>query len=263
MIPAFDLLRPTTIAEALEMTAAGGTPYCGGTELLAAMKLGVLEPEVLVDLKALTELRGIAIEGGRVSIGGCTTHREVARSIRLADRAGALICATSQLGNMRVRAIGSIAGNLCFAEPRSDVVTALAALGASVELASLRGRREMPVEDFVVGAFTTERRDEEILTAVIVPEPIPRSHYVRFQPTEYPMVSMGLAVGESVRLVVGAVGERPQVLAFDRVEDIVPEAVAEQVQVTVDRQGTEDYKRHLVAVFVRRILGQAHGRGRG
>jgi aerobic carbon-monoxide dehydrogenase medium subunit len=263
MIPAFDLRRPETMAEALGLVADGATPYCGGTELIAAMKIGIMRPDVLVDLKGLPALRGISLDDRRVRIGGCTTHREVSGSPVIAKHAQALASATSRLGNLRVRAAGSLGGNLCFAEPRSDVATALAVLGASVELTSSGGRREEDIEDFLAGPFTTTRGEDEVLTAIFLPATAARSHYLRFQPAEYPTATVGLLPGPPVRVAVGAVGGQAQVFSFDRLDDVSPSEIAEQVEILPDRQGGEDYKRHLVTVLTKRILDEAGERGDG
>lgn len=263
MIPPFDLRRPQTLGEALALVTGGGTPYCGGTELIAAMKLGIMRPDVLVDLKPLPELRGITVGGGRVRIGACTTHREVAASPVIARHAAALTIATSQLGNLRVRATGSLGGNLCFAEPRSDVAAALAALGASVELTSGRGQREEAVEDFLAGPFTTTRDDDELLTAISLPATAGRSHYLRFQPGEYPTATVGLRPGPQVRVAVGAVGGQAQVFRFGRLADVSPGEIAAQAEILPDRQGGEDYKRHLVATLTRRALDEARSAPNG
>jgi carbon-monoxide dehydrogenase medium subunit len=261
MIPAFDLRRPQTVEEALRLVADGATPYCGGTELIAAMKIGIMRPDVLVDLKALPGLRGISEEAGRIRIGGCTTHREVSASPVVVRHAAALASATSQLGNLRVRATGSLGGNLCFAEPRSDVAASLATLGASVELTSPRGQREEPVEDFLAGPFTTTRDDDELLTAVFLPAAAARSHYLRFQPGEYPTVTVGVLPGPPARVAVGAVGGQAQVFRFDRLEDVSPAAVAKRAEILPDSQGSEDYKRHLVQVLTQRALDEAREHG--
>jgi len=263
MIPAFDLRRPQTLREALALVADGGTPYCGGTELIAAMKLGIMRPDVLVDLKPLPGLRGISMAVGRVRIGGCTTHREVAGSPVIARHATALAIATSQLGNLRVRATGSLGGNLCFAEPRSDVAAALATLGASVVLTSGSGQREVHVEDFLAGPFTTTRDDYEVLTAIFLPATARRSHYLRFQPGEYPTATVGLLPGPETRVAVGAVGGQAQVFRFGRLDDVSPGEIAAQAEILPDRQGGEDYKRHLVAVLTERALDEARSLSNG
>lgn len=226
------------------------------------MKLGLLEPALLVDLKGIAELRGVKGDGRMVTIGAATTHRQLAVAPALDDGEAALVTAVRQLGNARVRAVGTVGGNLCFGEPRSDVTTALAALGATVELRSAKGTRTLAVEGYTVGPFVTERRDDELLTAVHVPRAGGPSHYFRFQPGEYPLVAVGIRTGPPVRLSVGAVGERPQVFVRDDLADFAAEDVATAVDVVVDRSAAEDYKRHLVAVLAARALGWARGQRR-
>lgn len=258
---AFELRRPTTVEEAVEELAAGGLAYCGGTELVAVLRLGLVAPERLVDLKRVSELRGITDGGGEVRLGALVTHDEAEESAAVRTHGAVLAAAVARLGNARVRASGTLAGNVCFAEPRSDVVTALLALEATVDLRSSSGARSVDMDDFVEGAFATVREDDELLEAIRIPKHAGRSSYVRFQPGEYPAVAVAAVEGrEGCRLVVGAVGERPDVFTYASVSDVDPGEIAERVDVTEDLSGREDYKRHLTAVFVRRALtelGQA------
>jgi aerobic carbon-monoxide dehydrogenase medium subunit len=256
VISPFELKRPTRIEEALDDLAAGGTPYCGGTELLAAMNMGLLAPEMLIDLKRISVLSGLVDRGSSISIGATTRHRSVARDPLTAAHAPVLVAACSQLGNQRVRATGSVAGNLCFAEPRSDVMTTLVGLGADVVLRSVRGERVLALDDFVIGAMDTERADDELLVEIRVPKTTPRQVYVRFQPAEYPTVCVGIIETTSgttpLRVVVGAVGERPQFVDFAGIDAIDAEGMAADLEITEDLNGADDYKRHVTAVFIRR-----------
>ncbi|HEX6444745.1 MAG TPA: FAD binding domain-containing protein [Streptosporangiales bacterium] len=267
MISDFALVRPRTVADALAAMAHGGVPYCGGTELLAAMQLGMLAPDVLVDLKRLDALSGIARDGDRLVIGATTRHADIASSELVRSDAPVLATACGALGNQRVRATGSIAGNLCFAEPRSDVATALAALGAEVVLQSARGERTVPVAEFLEGALTTVRDDDELLVRVLVPRATGPQVYLRFQPAEYPTVSVAAVLRPSrpdpVGVVVGAVGERPYVTWAASPEAVDADAIAAHVDVIEDLGGAEDYKRHLVGVFVRRAAAELAQRPAG
>jgi carbon-monoxide dehydrogenase medium subunit len=257
-MPDFELRRPGTVDEALDLLAAGGTPYCGGTELLAVMRMGLAEPETLVDLKRVDGIVGVEETGDEVMLNARVTHREAQTSPAVHRHAGVLATATSRLGNARVRATGTLAGNICFAEPRSDVLTALLALDARVDLRSVDGQRSVPVEDFVEGAFTTVREETELLCAIRIPKQPSRSAYVRFQPGEYPTATVAVVDRRSggCRIVVGAVGERPEVFTYPGLEDVDATAIAEGIDVAEDLNGQADYKRHLTSVFVRRALAQ-------
>ncbi len=255
----FALRRPHTVVEAVELLAGGAIPYTGGTELLAVMAMGLAQPETLVDLKRVDDLSGISESDSDIVLRARTTHREAHCSPVVQRHAPVLAVATHALGNVRVRATGTLAGNLCFAEPRSDVITALFALRARVELRSCSGSRVVDIEDFVEGSFSTAREETELLTSVRVPKSMAHSTYLRFQPTEYPTVTVAIVAagdGGSCRVVVGAVGERPGVFDFDAVGDVDEFDIAQRVDVTEDLNGREDYKRHLTSVFVRRALQQ-------
>ncbi|HET6153972.1 MAG TPA: FAD binding domain-containing protein [Marmoricola sp.] len=255
LLPTFRLSRPSTLEDAFAGLADDGIAYVGGTELVAAMQLGLISPPHLVDLKQVGDLTGIREEDGLLAIGATTRHADVAGSELVRAQAPILARACSLLGNARVRATGTVGGNLCFADPRSDVSTALFALDADVRLRSAQGVRTLSIEEFILGAMDVDLDDGEILETVLVPPPTGAQHYLRHQPTEYPTAAIALVQRpEGLRVTVGAIGERPQ--AFD-VEglDAVEEAVAgmlEELDVIEDLNGSEDYKRHLAGVFVRR-----------
>lgn len=257
MMSEFDLRRPTTVAEAVEELAAGGVAYCGGTELVPVLQMGLMAPEVLVDLKRIESLRGISESDDEIRIGARVTHDEAQQSALVRRHAAVLAEATSRLGNARVRASGTLAGNICFAEPRSDVLTALLALDARVDLRSATGTRSLDLADFVEGPFTTVKEEEELLEAIRLRTRPSRSAYVRFQPGEYPTVAVAAVEGPTgCRVVVGAVGELPGIFTYPRAEDVDVAEIAGSVDVTEDLNGREDYKRHVTSVFVRRALAQ-------
>jgi carbon-monoxide dehydrogenase medium subunit len=257
VIHGFDLHRPTTVEEAVDHLAAGGVPYCGGTELVMVLRMGLMSPESLVDLKRVGGLTGIIDAGDEIRLGARVTHDEAEASPLVGRFAPVLRAATAALGNARVRATGTLAGNICFAEPRSDVLTALLAVRAQVHLRSATGSRSLTVSDFVEGAFSTVREDEELLESIRIPQGVRAGSYVRFQPAEYPTVSVA-AVTDAAgsRLVVGAVGERPEVFEAPDLRDLDPDDVAARVDVTEDLNGAEDYKRHVTAVHVRKAISR-------
>jgi carbon-monoxide dehydrogenase medium subunit len=254
-MPQFQHRRPGSLREAEDLVAAGGTPYCGGTELLAAMRLGLLAPDTLVDLKRVAELDGIAEIGDEIALRARVTHTRASESALLRRRAPVFASATSRLGNARVRATGTVAGNICFAEPRSDVLTALMALGARVELGSAAGERSVPIEEFVEAGFVTVREPSELVREIRVRKQRGPGAYLRFQPGEYPTVTVAVTSWPGgCRVVVGAVADRPRGFDFPGLSDVDPTMISERVEVTADLSGAEDYKRHLTSVFVRRAV---------
>jgi aerobic carbon-monoxide dehydrogenase medium subunit len=259
MLPPFRLARPETLDEALEAIGEDQVPYCGGTELLLAMRAGLHRPDALVDVKRLPELAGIRQDGDHLVIGATERHMDVAAD-PLVRRHLPMFCDVEHaVGNARVRAQGSVGGNLCFAEPKSDVATALIALRAAVTLVSPRGRREVPVEQFIAGPYYADKEPDELLVNVRVPVGGPRVNatYVKFQIMERPTLGVALAHAPEAgdcRLVVGAVGEMPTLWTFGAPEEIDADAVAAEVDPTPDLTGSERYKRHITGVYVRRAL---------
>lgn len=256
MLPAFALQRPTTLDEALELIDDDAVPYWGGTELLLAMKMGLYRPDALVDLKRLPELTGIAITDDGLVIRAGVTHAEIASSPLVAEHAPLLATATRTVGNARVRAQGTIGGNLCFAEPRSDIAAVLTALDARVRLRSADGARELRVPDFVLGAFYTDRSPREILVEVVVPLPAPVGVYRKFQTVERPTVVVALVhrAEGGYRAVVGAVAEVPFVVDVGALDDLNAAEIAAGIDPIADLTGQEDYKRHVTKVYVERAI---------
>ena len=142
----FTLHRPGSVGQASRLLADlgdDGAAYCGGTELLLAMKLGLASYEHLVDLKRVDGLRGISagVDGG-VRIGAAATHREIETSAALRARYPEMPAMISQVANLRVRSVGTLGGNLCFADPHSDPASFLMAVGAT--LVCQRGETDPP-----------------------------------------------------------------------------------------------------------------------
>jgi carbon-monoxide dehydrogenase medium subunit len=237
----------------------------GGTELLLILKLGLSAYDVLVDGKRLRELRGIGVEDGVLAVGAGSTHRELESSEIVRKALPAFAALSSRVANPRVRNVGTIGGNLCFAEPHSDPATLLMALGASVDLVSAAGVRQVPLSTFLVGPLLTALGEAEIMTTVRIPLPAGGRAGIAFERIafhERPVANAAVfADGDDVRVVVGAVGGRP--VRIPAAEEILrqgadPAAVAEAVTAAVepfeDAHGSEDYKRHLAGVAVARCV---------
>ncbi|MER3388624.1 MAG: FAD binding domain-containing protein [Microcella sp.] len=259
MLPPFRLARPSTLDEALEALGEDQVAYCGGTELLLAMRAGLTRPEALVDVKRLPELSGIAVDGGHLVIGARETHMDVAANPFVLRHLPMLVSVVRNVGNARVRAQGSVGGNLCFAEPKSDLGTALIAFQATVTLASPRGRRELTVEDFIVGPYYAEKEPDELLVDVRIPIPAKgtRATYLKYQTMERPTVGIALVddpdSGQS-RLAIGAVGETSMAWNFTSMKDIDSTAISNEIDPTPDLAGSERYKRHITKVYVDRAI---------
>jgi CO/xanthine dehydrogenase FAD-binding subunit len=161
-----------TLDEAVAAVAAGAVPLAGGTDLLVAWERHA-HPDAVCDLGRVPGLRGIEERGGRIWIGALTTHAEVARAPLLIAAAPLLREAAGTVGAVQVRTRGTVGGNVANASPAGDVLTALYALDAEVELRGPAGARALPIAGFVQGPRRTARGPGEIVTGVSFPRPGP------------------------------------------------------------------------------------------
>jgi aerobic carbon-monoxide dehydrogenase medium subunit len=279
-LPSFHLYRPSTVGEASRLLIELGddaAAYCGGTELLLAMKLGLTTYEHLVDLKRVDGLRGVvAGPGGVLRIGAATTHHEVETSAAVRARYPEMAMMISQVANVRVRAVGTLGGNLCFADPHSDPASFLMAVGATLECQRDGEVRRIPAAGFLTGLYETILAPGELLTAVELPGRPDRTglSHRRMKLTERPAVTVtsqmtlrGNAVAEA-RLIVGSVGIKP--VAADATAmlgataaDFAPRSAACARQAAADcaplpgGEASPDYLRHLVTVYAREALAEA------
>lgn len=169
--------EPTTIDEAVGLLASDENARClaGGASLVAMMNFGMLEPSMLVSLRRIEELRGIRDDGaGGLNIGAMTTHREVSADSRLAGANRVLHEALATI-DVVIRNMGTIGGAIGHADPSSDVIAALVAADAAVEVAGPQGRRVMPVEELFEFYLTTTLSPGEVVTSVLLPAAPPGS----------------------------------------------------------------------------------------
>jgi carbon-monoxide dehydrogenase medium subunit len=260
-LPPFDYDRPQDLSSALVSVGEGSVPYCGGTELLAAMGMGLLQPERLTSLRSVPELHGVTVSDGRLRIGATTTHREVAAEARVQSASPLLAHVAHRVGNSRVRATGTVGGNLAFAEPRSDLATVLIALDATVVLQDVASTRTAGLSDFLMGPYEADLRPGELLVRIeLAADYSDVAAYRKMTITERPVV--GVAVVRvrktgSWRVVVGAVGELPLAVELDALDAVDAAGIAGQLDVTADHSGSEAYKRRVTEVTVLRCCQDA------
>jgi aerobic carbon-monoxide dehydrogenase medium subunit len=280
----FEIHQPGNALEASQMLLHFGDDagiYAGGTELLLAMKHQALHYRHLIDLKVVPGLDSIAVRNGFLEIGATSTHRSIERSALVQKNQPVLAEMESQVANVRVRATGTLGGNLCFAEPHSDPATLLLILGGAVKVESATGSREIPVGKLIEGAYASNLAPGEILTKVMVPcaKSNHRAAYVKFQIHERPTLGLGLWLETpdaghtftAARVAVGCVCPFPtrgrdaeKLLTGSRgeVEKHLPEAadtIADAADLVDDHEGSTEYKRHLIHVFLRRVFRKAVG----
>ncbi|MBT3493098.1 MAG: carbon monoxide dehydrogenase [Rhodospirillaceae bacterium] len=275
----FNYHRPRTLDEAVSFMTCHAddvSPYAGGTELLLAMKMHFADYQNFVDLKRIPELRAIARHDDMVSLGALATHADIAVNAVIRDTLPALARLCASIANVRVRASGTIGGNLCFAEPRADPPILLAALDAQLYLKSARGERRVAASQFITGALETIRAMDEILLRIEIPLAAGGISYERVVHGHRTVAGAAVVLANdpstSARVWVGCVAGCPASLPSaeryiaanpDVPDNALKQAIAADIgelDVIDDEDASADYRRHLALTVAHRAIAAALGR---
>lgn len=255
----------------------GARIIAGGTALVPLMKHRLLRPEVLVSVIRVPGLGDIAAgpEGG-LRLGALATHWEVSRSPLVRRESPLLAYACGRVASPTVRSMATLGGNLCYGESASDPSPALLALRARVRVVGSGGERTLPLTEFFTGFYETALAEDEVLTAVEVP-PLPpgaRWRYLKWVPrAQEDKALVGLAAVlvldgrhcRMARLGLGGVASSPMVLRRteqslegreldERTSAEAAGVAAAEVEPMEDLQGSADYRRDMLRVWVRRVV---------
>jgi aerobic carbon-monoxide dehydrogenase medium subunit len=270
VIPApFDYVRATSAGHALELLAEHGDEaklLAGGHSLLPMMKLRLAVPSVLVDIGAVDELAGIAIDGDDLVIGATTRHADVAGSDLVRTEAPLLAWSAAQVGDPQIRHRGTIGGSLAHSDPAADLPMALTALGGSMEISGPSGSRAVGADDFFVGYFETAIEPDELLTAVRIPrrpgEPWGYQKFTR-RANDWAIVGVAATGG---RVALANMGARPlrasaveQALASGASVTDAAQLAAEGTEPGEDIHADREYRQHLARVLTERALQHQTG----
>jgi CO/xanthine dehydrogenase FAD-binding subunit len=278
----FAFEAPTSVDAAVALLAAKGDrarPLAGGTDILVQLRQGRFDVDLLVDLKRIPELLMIEYDaasgltvGAAVSCAVLTEHPDVRRAYP------GLLDAASVIGGSAIQGRATLGGNLCNAAPSGDSIAAMIVLGARAVVAGPEGLREVPVASICTAPGRTTLQRGELVTALKFPPPSPHTgaRYIRF----IPRGEMDIAVAGAgawvaltsdraqvtdARIALSAVaptpldvpeaaaalvGQAPDEAAFARAAALASEA-ARPID---DTRGTVAFRRHLVAVLVKRAL---------
>jgi CO/xanthine dehydrogenase FAD-binding subunit len=268
------------LPEALAALSSGEARILsGGTDFYPALGERIVR-EAVVDVSALSNLRGIAVDGEFFRIGGLTTWSDIIRA-PLPRCFNALKYAAREVGSVQIQNRGTVAGNLCNASPAADGVPPLLALDAEVELVSTSGTRRMELEDFIVGNRKTERRPDEILAAVLVPRGLDDavSSFLKLGARRYLVISIAMVAAiiavdqgriAEARIAVGscsAVARRLRTLENELVgadvragfDDLVRAEHLLSLSPINDVRATADYRMDSALTLVQRALNACAG----
>jgi len=285
---AFNYEAPSTLAEALKIMKAHGDkarPICGGTDLLIQMRAGVRQPDFVVDIKRVKEMRELKFNAkSGLRLGAAVPCIDVAENPEMQRHYPGLTEAAHLIGSLQIQNRASVGGNLCNGSPAADTTPALIALRARARIAGPRSEREVPVEEFVVSPGRTVLKPGELLVQLLIPAPAPHSSdaYLRFIPRnemDIAVVGVGVSVtlsGDTVkaaRIGLGAVAATP-LLADKASESLIGKKLDENALAAAarlasekaspidDMRGTAEYRNHVTGVLTRRALMIAAERAR-
>ncbi|MBH99392.1 MAG: carbon monoxide dehydrogenase [Acidimicrobiaceae bacterium] len=272
MIPAsFDYERATSVEHALSQLKEHGEEaklLAGGHSLLPLMKYRLAAPAVVVDIGRLSEMSYVREDGDVLAIGALTRHRDVEVNELVRSQAGLLSAATSKVGDPQVRHRGTLGGSLSHGDPASDLPAAIIALGGSLVIEGLAGRREVFADDFFTGFLETDLAADEMLVEVRVPKaPGARWSFQKFNRRAQDWAIVGAAVqvdGDrcGVGLVnmdsrpVRATGVEAAVVSGGSAADAAAVA-ADGLEPPADLNAGVEYRCHLARVLTRRGLEES------
>jgi aerobic carbon-monoxide dehydrogenase medium subunit len=275
----FGYHRAASVADAVALLSAyegSARLMAGGQSLMPMLNMRLIRPDALVDINAVRELGAIRADGRATSLGAMVRYTMIERSPLIAERLGLLQAMVRYVGDRQVRNRGTIGGSLAHGDPTGEMPLGCLVLGASVRAAGPSGSREIPVAALYQGSYATVLEPGEVLTEVVFP---PSQRYFAFaeqcrRHNDFAVVSVA-AVGDRepdgtwtrVRIGLGGVADQPvlataagELLSGSRLSDKsldeAAEAAAEACDPPSDVRASAQYRRHLVPVYVRRVLTQ-------
>jgi len=278
-IPKFQYHSPESLSEALSLLVEleNASPVIGGSDLMIAMRNGVIAPSHVVDLNEINELNYIKEEDGVIKIGATATHTQVANN-PLVAKVHSLVDSLSRIGSPQIRNRGTITGNICNASPAADAAPPLLVHGTEVEIQGLNGKRVIPISDLFTGPKMNCLETGELLTEIRIPVPPAgaASSYKRIgrrKAFTLSVVSSAAYIqmdGEtctdakvafgSVAITPIRVPEAESLLKGSKLDEetvkAASTAVYEAVKPITDVRGTAEYRKDMCPVLMRRAIAQ-------
>ena len=283
----FTYQAPSTIEEAVRELGRNGESkvIAGGHSLLPLMKLGLAQPNALIDLRRIASVREIRTENdGTIAIGALTTHRDIAADPTVRAKLPALAEAAGAVGDLQVRARGTIGGSLAHADPAADEPAPTLAYGATIRAVGPKGRRDIKAGDYFKGTFETALAENEIIAEIRFPAVAARtgSAYAKFAHPASGFAITGVAAvvtltseGTVERAAIGVTGataaayrataaEKALAGTSGNAKAIAAAAAkaADGITALSDLAASSDYRKHLVTVYAKRAIERALSRAK-
>src|SRR5688572_26056949 len=273
MIPvAFDYKRAVTVEEAIaELSSGESKLLAGGYSLLPSMKLRLSQPSKLVDIANIPSLKGIKEESGHIIISAGTTHHDIGNNDTIKQHLPFYIEAAHMIGDVQVRNRGTIGGSLAHADPAADWPALVLAADAVIEVMGTGGARSIKATEFFTGLFSTQLKEDEIITAIRIPIPEKgaKTVYLKYSNPASRFAVVGCAVlrypGEKTNIAFTGVADTPfrdtnaekavsgKSLDTANIQAAMDAAV-EGVNLNGDLYASAEYRKHLAKVYLKRAL---------
>ena len=277
----------TTKAAATLLASESGIAHvlAGGTDLLVRMKMGAIEPDLVVDIKRIESLRTLKVAAAGVQIGAAVPAVRLSESERLRSLWPGVVEAANLIGSDQIQGRCTVVGNLCNASPAADSVPALIAAGAKALVVGPKGKRRVAVEKVVLGPGRTSLARDEFIEAVVLPARTGKSAdaYLRFTPrTEMDIAVVSAAINltlsrgivQSAKVVLGAVAPTAVVvpaaakaLIGSKLDDAALDKMVAACRAACnpidDKRGTIEYRTKVAGVMARRAALIAYERAGG
>lgn len=266
----FDYVRPASIAEAcriLDEAGGGATVIAGGQTLMPLLNLRMSQPFILVDINGIAELKGVSRGEDGMRVGPATRQADALRDETLARHLPAFVTALGHVGHYQTRNRGTIGGSVALGEPAAEMPATAVALGARIEIASVRGTRTVPADEFYVGPYMTVLEPDELVTGIVYPD-WPEGHLVLFRevaqrPGDFALVGLVGALvvegGAVARAGIGWFGMGPTPIRARQAEAALVGAALDRIDArAVARAAVADtapFDDHHASAEYRRTVG--------
>ena len=280
---------PKSIKEAAGLLAkAKGSAFvlAGGTDLLVRMKAGMIEPDLLVDVKRIASMQSVTKTATGFRIGAAVPSAVLGENAALRKAWPGVVEGANLIGSDQIQGRCTIVGNLCNASPAADSVPAMVAAGAKAVVVGPKKKRTIAVEDVVTGPGRTSLKKGEVIEAITLPKPAPKSGdaYLRFTPRtemDIAVVSAGVSltlgpkgVVKKARVVLGAVAPTvvivpaaAKAIVGTKLDDAALAKLAAACEAACkpidDKRGTIEFRTEVAGVLARRAAQIAYQRAKG
>jgi carbon-monoxide dehydrogenase medium subunit len=269
----FEYARPTTMAEAVQLLGAhpgDARVLNGGTDLIAWLRDDAVAPDLLVDIKTISGLDEITIEGSTLSIGSQVTFTQLIESALISEQAPLLMEMSETVASPGIRNRATVVGNICSAVPSCDAGPVLLAYDTTVHLQGPRGPRSIPIDEWFVGVRATAKSDDEIVSHLTIEVPDHAGCYTKLmryggEDLAQAAVAIVATSQHEYRVAFGAVAPTPiRARSIDAVLSGAPidderimrakALVSSEISPISDMRASAEYRAHICEVMLDRGL---------